>query len=396
MSYKRGFIFGLVLGVVVTFGGMWGMARHQNQTSWQDGEISPGDKIEAIYSLLNTHSVMDFDRDTLLEGMFRGFVDGVGDPYTQYLTREALEAFNVRTEGTFVGIGVRIFMDHSEGLLNLLRVFPNSPAMGAGLMQGDRIISVDGTQVQGFTQAEILNLIAGEEGTPVTIGIYRPSEDSRFEATMYRARIIVPTIEYELMESDGRRTGYIRIEAFEQPTYSQFRTALNSLTDQAIDSLVIDVRNNPGGLLNIVSEITGLLIPEGVVTYTEDAHGERIYYNTGPNYLGLPLVVLINGRSASASEVLAGAVQDVGVATLVGQQTYGKGSVQRIIPLRDGTGVKITTAKYFTPHGRSIHGVGLAPDFLVEMDEETAARIGMLPPEEDVQLQIGLRVVRGK
>jgi len=248
----------------------------------------------------------------------------------------------------------------------------------------------------GRSQAEIIALITGPEGTDVNIEFYRSDESRRFHVDITRARVTVPSVFHEMIETDGRLTGYIRIEVFEGPTYAQFTAALEALVEQGMDSLIIDVRNNGGGLLDSVIRIARRLVPEGIIVYREDVNGARTYRRSFGDYLGLPMVLLVNGRSASASEVLGGAIQDTGVGTLVGQQTFGKGIVQNIFELSDGTAIKLTVEKYFTPNGRSIHGTGLEPDFVVEMEDSLGRRIGDLSMEDDVQLQIGLRIVLGK
>jgi len=394
MENRKGFFIGLATGllvmllVVVSFD-IAGRGR-------PSGHLTYDNKIEEIYSLVSRFSILPFDRETMIENMYRGLLEGVGDPYTQYFCLESLEAFRVRTEGTFVGIGVRVVMDPVDRALTIVNVFSEAPAGLAGLLPGDKVIAVNGEDVIGRPQPEILALIAGEEGTPVNIGIFRPYENERFDVDIIRGRVVVPTVHHDMISSDGRHTGYIRIDAFERPTYAQFVDALTELYDAGMDSLIIDVRNNPGGLLDVVVDIADRLVPSGIVTFVENVAGRRNYHRSDEYYLGLPLVVLINERSASASEVLGGAIQDFGVGSLVGQQSFGKGIVQNLLDLSDGTAIKLTVAKYFTPDGRSIHGLGLEPDFAVEMEESRSRMIGSLPLEEDVQLQVGLRMVRGK
>jgi len=281
-------------------------------------------------------------------------------------------------------------------MLTLVRVFPGAPAEHAGLLAGDKVVSVDGRDVVGYVQQDIVGMIVGEAGTTVTIGVFRPDTNERFEVDIVRAQIIAPSVWHTMLETDEGRTGLIRIEGFEDPTYSQFVAAMEELLLLGMDSLIIDVRNNGGGLLHRVVQITNRILPEGIITYVEDVNGNRRYHNSTSQYVDLPLVVLVNGGSASASEVLAGAVQDTGRGSLVGQQTFGKGIVQNIYELSDGTAIRLTIAKYFTPNGLSIHGVGLSPDFVVEMDDADTRRLGEMPHEEDVQLQIALRMVQRK
>ena len=396
MNNKKGFLLGLGTGIMIMIVAVFGYSLYSRHVRWGGG-LSPNQKVNQIYSIVSRHAIMDFDRSQMIENMYRGFLAGMEDPYSQYLCLEALEVFRVRTEGTsFVGIGVRVTIDPADRTLTLINVFRNAPASDAGLLPGDKILTVDGVDVVGRSMPEILALITGPAGTSVNIEIFRPHEGQRFKVDVMRAQITVPTVFHEMLETEGRRTGYIRIEAFERPTYGQFSAAIAELLDYGMDSLIIDVRNNPGGLLDTVVSMTNMLVPEGIITYRENAQGEREIYSSTGDYLGLPLVVLVNERSASASEVMAGAVLDTGVGTLVGTQTFGKGTVQGIFGISDNTAVKLTIAKYFTPSGFSLHGIGLTPGFEVEMEESLSRRIGDLPIEEDVQLQVGLRVVLSK
>ncbi|MCL1787141.1 MAG: S41 family peptidase [Defluviitaleaceae bacterium] len=395
MGNKKSFVIGLATGMILLALLLVGYDMYDRHVNW-DGAMRPNDKVNEIYQIVSRHSIIPVERADMIENMYRGLLAGVGDPYTQYLSLEALEAFYTRTRGEFVGIGVRVLMDPADNLLTLFRVFPDAPAAQAGLIEGDKILQVDGVDVAGFEQADIVALILGDAGTVVNIKIYRPDENRRFDVDITRARVIVPSVEYELIETENGRTGYIRIESFEQPTYSQFVAALTTLEALGMDSLIIDVRNNPGGLLGSVVNIANRLVPEGIIVYTQNVNEVQNVRRATADYLGLPLVMLVNGHSASASEVLGGAVQDTGVGSLVGEQTFGKGIVQHLYTLSDGTAIKLTVEKYFTPNGTSIHGIGLTPDFVVEMDSSLTRRIGDLPMEEDVQLQIALRMVQGK
>lgn len=393
---NKGFFIGLFTGISLVLVVVLGFNVYARQTRW-GGTLSPNEKVNEIMGYVTRHSIFPYDRTEMIENMYRGLVAGIGDPYSQYFDADARQAFTVRTEGTFVGVGIRVIMDPTDRMLTVVQVFRDAPARAAGLQTDDRIIGVDGVDVIGRAQDEIMAMIRGDEGTDVTIEIFRPDENKRFEVTITRALVIVPTVYHELIETPTGRTGYIRIEAFERPTLQQFDNALRDLVSQEMDGLIIDVRNNPGGLMDVVTRITNTLVPRGVITFTEDVNGNRQYHRSNATYLGLPLVILINGRSASASEVLAGAVLDLGAGTLVGEQTFGKGSVQNLFDLSDDTAIKLTIAKYFTPNGSSIHGVGLPPCFLVEMEESLSRRIGDdLTQEEDVQLQVALRVLDHK
>jgi len=231
----------------------------------------------------------------------------------------------------------------------------------------------------------------GTPGTRVTLTIYRGFTNETFEREIVRAEIEVPTVEHRMLDD---QIGYIRITNFDRQTYPQFMQALNNLTRQNMQGLVIDVRNNPGGLLDSVVRITNELVPEGIVVYTEDSRGNREYWQSNNRQLDLPLAVLVNENSASASEVLAGAIRDTSSGVLVGNQTFGKGVVQSLFPLSDGSGIKVTIARYYTPGGYSIHGEGLIPDILIETDRATSLQVMSLPQYEDEQLQAAIGSVR--
>ncbi|MCL2527889.1 MAG: S41 family peptidase [Defluviitaleaceae bacterium] len=389
MDNKKSFAIGLATGMILMIIAIFGYNVYQRQVRW-DGQLDPNRKIMEIYDLLNEVSMFPINKNEMLDSMYRGFLDGVGDPYTQYFDREALAAFRERVEGEYVGIGVLVLEDVETMTLTIAQSFRGSPAAEAGLMPGDRIISVDGTEIVGRPMAESMSLIRGPEGESVKLTIFRPYENEGFDVTIVRARISVPSVHHEMMDN---QVGYIRIEGFDEGTMGQFSTALDELTDRGMESLILDLRNNPGGGLHVVTYIANYFVPEGVVAYTIDASGARQNFNSNAEYLGIPLVVLINGRSASASELLSGAIQDTQVGVLVGEQTFGKGIVQHVRYLSDRSAIKVTVAKYFTPSGTSIHGVGVAPDIIVEMDESLSRRIGQLEFEEDVQLQRAFEVI---
>ena len=392
---KISFALGLAAGIIFMLVWIVGYNAYDRQVRWGGG-MNPDSKVREIYALLNRHSIMPFDKAEMLESMYRGFLAGVGDPYTQYFDMEALQAFHVRTEGQFVGIGVRVVVDPESRAVTLVNVFRGSPAAEAGLVPGDKIFSVNGIDVIGRPSSEVVGMITGPEGTDVKLTMFRPYENKRFDVYITRQVVEVPTVFHEMLDTETGRTGYIRIEGFERPTLSQFENALECLIECGMDSLILDVRNNPGGLLDVVGRITNRLIPEGIVTYTEDVNGNRHYLRSDQEHLGLPLVVLVNELSASASEVLGGAIQDTGMGILIGEQTFGKGIVQNLLYLSDETAIKLTVSKYFTPNGTSIHGIGIIPDIVVGMEESLIRRIGDLTIYEDVQLQAAIEAIYSK
>jgi carboxyl-terminal processing protease len=271
--------------------------------------------------------------------------------------------------------------------------FEGFPGAKAGIIPGDRIIRVDGNDVSGDTYEEAVAMLKGPPGTSVNVTLYREGECT-FEIAIIREQIDIPTVSHRMLD-DG--VGYIRITNFDRVTYNQFVTAYEDLKSQNMQGLIIDLRNNPGGLLNIVTDMTNLLVPEGYIVYTEDRNGIREYiFSDAERHIEIPLALIVNGNSASASEVMAGAVKDMGVGSLVGTQTFGKGLVQNLFDLSDGTALKITIAKYYTPSGVCIHGEGITPCYIVDMPNELTTRLSALSLEEDPQLQKAIDVILRK
>ena len=393
-SGKFAFIIGLAIGMMVMaiVSGAHGIYARQRL----GGAADPTTKVHEIYSILESYSMFEFDMDDMLNSMYRGLIGGIGDNNAQYLDARSFAAFNQRIGGTFVGIGVRIMLDPADNKVTVVTVFRGAPAEEAGILVGDKITHVDGASVVGSSIEEVVSLITGREGTRVNITVFRPLEDRELEKNIFRRRVEVPSVYHELHVIGQARVGYIQITTFDGMTYGQFVNALDALLIQGASGIVIDLRNNSGGLLSAVNRITNVLIPEGIVTFTINAAGERVNYYSNATYLGIPLVVLVNELSASASEILSGAVADTGVGTIMGTSTFGKGTVQQTFVLSDDSAIVITVRKYFTPNGTSIEGIGITPDIYVEMDAELSRRIGNLPVEEDVQLQAALETVLGK
>jgi carboxyl-terminal processing protease len=391
MQDKKYFFIGLVAGLMLMTGITAGYTTLRSHIRW-GSQIPPETKISHIYDMLETHSINPYDRDELMNSMYRGMLYGVGDPYTYYFDKEALETFTIQTEGMYVGIGVVVTTDPADRATTIVTVYPETPAQAAGIQPGDKIIRVDNQEMAGKAMSEVIAAVKGRAGTKVRITLYRPSTNETIEVTVDRENISIPTVSHKML--DGV-IGYIRIEGFERVTLGQFATAFEDLQSQQMRVLIIDVRNNPGGLLDTVTQIANILLPEGVITYTENKSGERKYYNSDKNHVNMPVVMLVNENSASASEVLSGAVRDLGMGVLVGAKTFGKGIVQNLYPLSDGSAVKITVAKYYTPSGVCIQGEGLVPDYTVEVDPEMSFKAGTLELDEDKQLQKAVEVAWG-
>jgi carboxyl-terminal processing protease len=351
-------------------------------------------KTQTILRVIDQHFMGEYEVSDLKESMFFGLVYGLGDPYTIYLNAPSFEAFMEQSSGVFAGIGIQVSVDPIDNKLTIITPFANSPAELAGLLPRDKIIKIDGKLVFGDNLSEAISMIQGEVGTSVSLTIFRESTNETFDVDIIRENIEHPTVIYRMLEDN---IGYIRITTFESVTASQFKIALEELTSLGMDGLVIDLRNNPGGLLHSVAQITDLLVPPGGnIVFTENKQGNIFEIPSKSDHIDIPLVILVNGNSASASEVLAGAVKDYEVGTIVGTTTFGKGIVQSIIDLGDGTAIKLTTAKYFTPNGTSIHGSGITPDYIVEMENHLSVRINNLTLEEDVQLYKAIQVINAK
>ncbi len=321
-------------------------------------------KISALEGLINLYYYDEIDEEDLQDGILKGLVEGLDDPYSAYYTEDEYETLLKETTKQYFGIGVGLTQDATTNEVKVTLVYENTPAEAAGMQEGDIITKVDGTDVSDEKLEDIIRLIQGEEATQVVLTIKR--EDQEFELPVERAEVVLPTVESELLDSE---VGYIYISRFGANTATEFDEAVSELQNQGMKSLIIDVRDNPGGLLTAVVDILDQILPEGIVVYTEDKYGNRENKTSdAEHYLDLPIAVLINGNSASASEILAGAIRDYEYGSLIGTNTYGKGVVQQTFELSDGSAIKITTEKYFTPKGENIQGTGIAPDIELEFE----------------------------
>lgn len=326
------------------------------------------EKADYIYSkiLSDFYFEDNIDVESMRENMYKGIINSLNDKYAEYYTAEELADMFTESEGVYYGIGSYVSMDTVTGYPILSGVFNDSPAEKSGLRDGDIIYEVDGESIYGLTLTEVTNLIKGPENTDVELTIVRNGESDYLHITVTRGKVESPTVTYELKRNG---IGYIEIQEFDDVTSTQFDAAYTDLRGQNIKALVIDLRSNGGGNLDTVLAICRELLPEGIITYTEDKFGNREEYtNPKDNSIDIPLVILTNGYTASASELMSGAVRDYGLGTLIGTNTFGKGIVQTIIPAADGSGIKLTTSRYYTPKGECIHGVGIAPDIELEFD----------------------------
>ncbi len=327
-------------------------------------------KLEAIEEVIEKYYYQeeDINTDGMIEGMYAGVVASLGDPYSVYYTAEEWKEMMQETEGIYFGIGAYISLDKTTGFGKINGVIENTPAQDAGLRENDIIYKIDGESAQGLDLTEIVSRIKGEEGTTVHLTIYREGEKDYLEMDVVRKQIESPTVNYEMLENN---IGYIQITEFDDVTVNQFEEAMQAVQGAGAAGLILDLRSNPGGSLSAVVDISRQLLPEGLIVYTEDRSGERVEYSCdGDREIRMPLVVLVNGNSASASEILAGAIKDYGKGVLIGTTTFGKGIVQRILPLTDGTAIKLTVSAYYTPKGNNIHNIGIEPDIVCEFDAD--------------------------
>lgn len=334
-------------------------------TTAADGEML--EKMQVIEAVIDAYFYQeDVDKEAMREGAYKGMVESLGDPYSEYYSAEELQQLYTDSQGIYYGIGAYVSLDAATGYAKISGVIAGTPAEEAELRENDIIYMVDGEDVYGLTLQQVVALIKGEEGTEVHLTLVR--DGVQIEEDIVRKKVESPTVNYEMMEDD---IAYIQITEFDTVTEDQFAEALAMAKGSGMKGLILDLRSNPGGNLSTVVNIAGMILPKGLIVYTEDRDGNRQEYNCdGRRELDVPLVVLVNGNSASASEILAGAIKDYGVGTLLGTTTFGKGIVQRPVELSDGSAVKLTISSYYTPSGVNIHGVGIEPDVVCEFDSE--------------------------
>ena len=328
------------------------------------------EKMQTIEYLIRKNYYKDEDISTkaLEEGVYSGMIASLGDMYSDYYTQEELEALMQQTQGIYYGIGAGVSLDTTTSYPKIIKVYDGTPAQEAGLREEDIIYEVEGENTYGLDLTEVVSRIKGDEGSWVNLTVVREGETDYLSIDVQRRKVNIPTVEFEMLE-DGM--AYIIISEFDDVTVDQFAEALAMARGNDMKGLILDLRGNPGGSLDAVVKISQKILPKGLIVYTEDKYGQRKEYSCdGTKQLEVPLVVLINGNSASASEILAGAVKDYGIGTLVGTTTYGKGIVQSVIPMIDGSAVKVTISSYFTPDGNDIHGTGVEPDVECVFDGE--------------------------
>lgn len=327
------------------------------------------EKLQTLEATIKNYFYLhDATDEELQDGMYRGMLEALDDPYSEYYTAEELTALLTDTEGIYYGIGAYVGIDEETTLPKVSGVIEGTPAEEAQLHPNDLIYEVDGVSTYGLSLTEVVALIKGQENTEVLLTIIREGESDYLKVPVTRRRVETPTVSYEMLDDN---MAYIDIVEFDDVTVDQFADALATMKGSGMKGLILDLRGNPGGSLTSVVDIARMMLPEGMIVYTEDKEGRRSEYTCdGSRELEVPLVVLVDMNSASAAEILAGAIQDYGIGTLVGTTTFGKGIVQQVIPFEDGSAIKLTISSYFTPKGRNIHGTGIEPDVACEFDGE--------------------------
>lgn len=400
-GFIRGALFGaltvlLIMGCVscgVNLAGVRNVIENvagEEDSGSSDGAVdsSAETKLELLDQLIDSYYIGEKDSDALTEGLYKGYIDGLDDPYSVYYDEEETKALQESTSGEYSGVGAVLTQDAETGVITILQVYPDSPAEEAGLKDNDILYKVNDEEVTGIDLSEVVSHIKGDEGTTVDLTVLRGDDSEEVEVTATRRTIEAVTVSYEMKEGN---IGYIRITEFDSVTYDQYKEALEDLESQGMEGLVVDLRSNPGGNLDTVVDILDLMLPEGTVVSMKDKQGEETVYSSDEeNQFTKPLAVLMNGYSASASEIYAGAIQDFDAGEIVGTQSYGKGVVQQIFDLKDGTSVKLTIAEYFTPSGRSINGEGVTPDVEVEYEPDENN------PDYDNQLEKAIEIVQNK
>ena len=392
MKNKKGFLQGALCGalaMLLVAGLVSCGLKMKDSGSGKDAvDSSTQKKVSELKELIDQNYMGDVEEKQLEEGIYKGFISGLDDPYSVYYDEEETKSLYETTEGEYQGIGAVLSQNMNTGIITLVQIYDDSPAMKAGLKDNDILYKVNGEEVTGVELTEVVFHIKGEKGTTVEMTVLRGADNEEVTVTATRDTVEAQTVKYRMM--DGQ-IGYVSVSEFDSVTYDQYQKALKDLEGQGMKGLVVDLRNNPGGNLNTVCDMLDLMLPKGLIVYTEDKDGNRQEASSDDeNQFTLPLAVLVNGNSASASEIYAGAIQDYGIGDIVGTQTYGKGVVQQIFDLKDDTCVKLTIAKYFTPKGRSINGKGITPDVEVEYEADENN------PEADNQLDKAVETIKNK
>ena len=387
-TYVKGVATGVIL-TVLAGGGIKAVQYCRSDEILSD--LAFTQKIKYLENMIDEEYLGEISTDKLEEGVYAGLIYGLGDVYSRYYTKDEYEQESVTTEGSYVGIGVAM-QKYTAGGVQIVECYKGSTAEEAGVKVDDVITAINGEDITDTELQDVVSMIKDNEDKDVVLTVQRKGEDTQ-EITVKVSNVELPSVFGEMLDEN---TGYIQITEFKGVTVEQYEEIFADLKEQGMERLVVDLRDNPGGLLNVVFDILRDILPEGLIVYTEDKNGNRSEETCdGKNPLDMPLAVLVNGNSASASEIFAGAVKDYGLGTIVGTTTYGKGVVQSIRQLSDGSAVKLTIANYYTPKGNSINKTGIRPDVEVELSPELLNQ-EEITHEEDNQLQAALNSLNAK
>lgn len=347
-------------------------------------------KLFDVKELLNKYYYGDINEEALVEGAIKGMTSALNDPYTVFMNPKEFQDFSTQTEGAYVGLGIQVGVKNDR--ITVIAPFEDSPADKAGILPGDAIIRVNGKEVTGKDMELAVSMMKGKKGETVNLTLFRENKGI-FDLSVKRDEIVMITVKGEMLDN---KIGYIQLSMFDEHTGEEFNKKLNELKVKGMKGLVLDLRDNPGGLLTSCINVTSNFVPEDkVITSTKDKYNnEKPYNSKGGTAIGLPLVVLINEGTASASEILSGTVRDYKLGTLVGTTTFGKGVVQTIVDTKEGTALKVTISKYFTPSGENIHKVGIKPD--VEVEYPIELREKPYSRSTDPQFNKALEVIKEK
>ena len=382
ISKKRALIYSIILVIVtiictsmfqITLGNKVIISKNLYEL------YSKYDKLLGLENVIESEYYQKVSEEDLIDGALKGLFEGLNDPYSQYYTSDEFQTLKEQTSGSFVGIGVYIGVNSENDKITIISPIEGSPAQKSGIKSGDVVVKVNGKSIESKTVDEVIKQIKGKENTTVNLTVERDGKEIDFDIT--RKTIVTKSVSSEVKEDN---IGYLRITSFDENTYKEFKENLSNLKEKGIKGLVIDLRDNPGGLLDVCVDIADDLIGEGTIVYTKDNSGKKEYYKSDKNELDMPMAVLINGGSASASEILTAALVDNNKAVAIGETSFGKGLVQSVKGLKDGTGYKLTTAQYFTPNDNYINGKGITPK-IQEKDKNKQLKLAIEYIQEEIK-----------
>ena len=406
MENKKQFIRGIAVGVVVTalvaggaFFGSRALTKVSDDRKTESGQLNltsseVEEKLTEIEALVQKYYLNEIDTEKVENYLYKGMIAGLDDAYAAYYTEEEYKSMIDSTNGSYFGIGVEMSQNMTTGIITITRVFEGSPAEEVGLLPGDLIYKVQDTEVTGEDLTKVVSMVKGAEGTTVPISVAREGESDYLTFDVERRTIEIATVEHRMLDGN---IGYIRVHYFEGNLDTQFQNTVEEFQKTGVKGLVIDLRDNGGGYVDLATAVADIFIDDDVIFSSKDKYGRKLAYYADPGAWDIPVVLILNKYSASASEILAGAIRDNHAGLLVGTKTFGKGVVQSSLEFADGSGMKVTTARYYTPSGECIHEIGIEPDVEVELDEDAVTRYGInnLPHDHDAQLQKAIELLGG-